>query len=80
MNIDNIVFNNIRLIYQDVITGDDMNVFIAHMDAPIKKFDPTHLYYDIPTFTLTGLKGYYYQNEPLKPKIDSVIRTGYFTA
>ena len=73
MNIDNIVLNNIRLIYQDVITGDDMNLFITHMDAPIKKFDPAHLYYDIPTFTLTGLKGYYYQNEPLKPKIDSAI-------
>jgi hypothetical protein len=73
MNIDNIVLNNIRLIYQDVITGDDMNLFITHLDAPIKKFDPTHLYYDIPTFTLTGLKGYYYQNEPLKPKIDSAI-------
>ncbi|MEO5781909.1 MAG: translocation/assembly module TamB domain-containing protein, partial [Ginsengibacter sp.] len=73
MNIDNIVINNARIIYQDVITGDDMNMFITHMDAPIKKFDPDHLYFDIPTFTLTGLKGYYYQNEPLKPKIDSAI-------
>jgi hypothetical protein len=73
MNIDNIVINNARIIYQDVITGDDMNLFITHMDAPIKKFDPAHLYFDIPTFTLTGLKGHYYQNEPLKPKIDSAI-------
>ena len=73
MNIDNIVINNARIIYQDVITGDDMNMFVTHMDAPIKKFDPDHLYFDIPTFTLTGVKGYYYQNEPLKPKIDSAI-------
>ena len=73
MNIDNIVINNARIIYKDVITGDDMNMFITHMDAPIKKFDPDHLYFDIPTFTVTGLKGYYYQNEPLKPKIDSAI-------
>jgi hypothetical protein len=73
MNIDNIVLNNIRLIYQDVITGDDMDLFVTHMDAPIKKFDPYHLYFDIPTFTIKGLKGYYYQNEPLKPKIDSAI-------
>lgn len=73
MNIDNIVLNNARIIYQDVITGDDMNLFITHLDAPIKKFDPAHLYFDIPTFTLTGLKGHYYQNEPLKPKIDSAI-------
>ena len=73
MNIDNIVINNARIVYQDVITGDDMNMFVTHMDAPIKKFDPDHLYFDIPTFTLTGVKGYYYQNEPLKPKIDSAI-------
>ena len=73
MNLDNIVLNRIRLVYQDVITGDDMNLFITHLDAPIKKFDPTHLYFDIPTFTLSGLRGYYYQNEPLKPKIDSAI-------
>ncbi len=73
MTIDNVVINNARIIYQDVITGDDMNMFITHLDAPIKKFDPTHLYFDIPTFTLTGLKGYYYQNEPLKPKIDSAL-------
>ena len=73
MNIDKIVFNNVRMIYQDVVTGDDMNMFITHLDAPIKKFDPAHLYFDIPTFTLTGLKGYYYQNEPLKPKIDSAV-------
>lgn len=73
MNIDNVVLNNVKVVYQDVITGDDMNLFITHLDAPIKKFDPAHLYFDIPTFTLTGLKGYYYQNEPLKPKIDSAI-------
>ena len=79
MNIDNIVINNARVIYQDVITGDDMNMFITHMDAPIKKFDPDHLYFDIPTFTLTGVKGYYYQNDPLKPKIDSAIAKAILT-
>ncbi|MGI8582857.1 MAG: translocation/assembly module TamB domain-containing protein [Chitinophagaceae bacterium] len=73
MNIDNIIINNARVVYRDVITGDDMDIFITHMDAPIKKFDPTHLSFDIPTFTLTGLKGYYYQNEPLQPKIDSAL-------
>ena len=73
MNIDNIVFNRVRLLYKDVISGDDMDIVIEHLDAPIKKFDPDHLYFDIPTFTLRGLKGFYYQNEPLKPKIDSAV-------
>ncbi|MEP6615547.1 MAG: translocation/assembly module TamB domain-containing protein [Ginsengibacter sp.] len=79
MNVDNIVFNNTRVIYQDVITGDDLDLFFTHLDAPIKTFDPTHLYFDIPTFTLTGLKGYYYQNQPLKPKIDSALAQAVLT-
>lgn len=73
MNIDNVVLNKVRLLYKDVITGDDLDVFITHLDAPINKFDPAHLDFDIPTFTLTGVRGYYYQNEPLKPKIDSAV-------
>ncbi len=73
MNIDNLNINNARIIYRDIITGDDMDLFITHLDAPIKTFDPSHLIFDIPTFTLTGLRGYYYQNEPLKPKIDSAL-------
>jgi Uncharacterized protein conserved in bacteria len=79
MNVDNIVLNNTRIIYQDVITGDDLNLFFTHLDAPIKTFDPTHLYFDIPTFTLNGLRGYYYQNEPLKPKIDSALAQAVLT-
>lgn len=73
LKVDNIVLNNTRIIYQDVITGNDLNLFLSHLDMPIKTFDPDHLYFDIPKFKLTGLKGYFYQNIPLKPKIDSAV-------
>ena len=79
MKVDKILINNTRIIYTDVITGNDMNLFVTHLDVPIKTFDPAHLYFDIPTFTLTGLKGYFYQNIPLKPKIDSAVAQAILT-
>src|SRR5688572_28459541 len=68
MNIDNIIIDNTRKIYQDVITGNDLNLYVSHLDAPIERLDINRLYFDIPTFTVTGLKGYFYQNAPLKAK------------
>lgn len=73
MSIDKIVLNNSSVIFKDVMTGNDMNIFITHLDAPIKTFDVNRMYFDIPTFTLSGLRGYFYQNDPLKPIIDSAI-------
>src|SRR5688500_13366687 len=73
MNIDNIIIDNTRIIYQDVITGNDLNLYVSHLDAPIETFDINRLYFDIPTFTVTGLKGYFYQNEPLKAKIEEAV-------
>ena len=73
MNVDKITLTNTRIVYKDIITGDDMDLVFGHLDMPIKTFDPYHLYYDIPSITLSGLRGYYYQNSPLKPKIDSAI-------
>ena len=69
MNIDNIVVNHTRVVYKDVITGNDMDIYVTHFDVPIKTFDINHLYFNIPKFTVSGLKGHFYQNEPLQAKI-----------
>ena len=79
MKVDKILVNNTRIVYQDVITGNDLNLFLEHLDMPIKTFDPDHLYFDIPKFTVKGLKGYFYQNIPLKPKIDSAVAQAVLT-
>ena len=79
MKVDKILINNTRIIYQDVITGNDLNIFLGHLDMPIKTFDPDHLYFDIPKFAVSGLKGYFYQNIPLKPKIDSAVAQAVLT-
>ncbi len=67
MDIDNIVINKTRIVYKDVLTGNDMDMYINHLDAPIETFDINKLFFDIPTFTLTGLRGYFHQEEPLQP-------------
>ena len=73
MKIDRLLLNNTRIVYQDVISGDNLDLTFGHLDVPISTFDQNHQIYDIPNITLAGLKGFYYQNDPLKPKIDSAI-------
>lgn len=73
MNIDNIVLNNTRVVYKDVITGNDLDLLIGHFDSPIETFDLNHLMFNIPKFTLSGVRGHFYQNEPLQPKIVSAV-------
>lgn len=66
MKINRILVNNTRIVYKDVVTGNDMNLTFGHLDIKISTFDPSHLLFNIPTISLKGLKGYYYQTEPLK--------------
>lgn len=73
MNIDKIIINNTHLVYKDVLTGNDLDMYLTHLDAPIKTFDPTHLIFDIPRITVYGVQGHYYQMDPLKQKIDSTL-------
>lgn len=73
MNIDQILINRTRIVYKDAVTGNDMNLAIGHFDTKISKFDPSHLIFDIPTITLNGLKGYFYQLEPLQKPIENIV-------
>ncbi len=73
MNIDNIVINNTRIVYKDVITGNDMDMSMKHLDVPIKTFDINRLYFNIPKFTLSGVRGHFYQVEPIQAKVASAV-------
>ena len=73
MNIDNIIITRTRIIYRDTITGNDMDIYLKHFDTKISTFDPSHMYFDVPTIALNGLRGYFYQNEPLKQKIIEAV-------
>lgn len=73
INISRILINNTRIIYKDAFTGNDMDLAVGYFDTKISTFDPSHLLFDIPSIILKGLKGHFYQMEPLKQSIKKTV-------
>ena len=73
MNIDEIVVNKTRIIYKDLFTGNDMDLAFGHFDTKISTFDPSHLLFNIPSITLNGLHGHFYQLEPLQQPVKKTV-------
>jgi len=65
INIGSVELNKIRLVYKDVISGSDMEVWLDHLDTRIDKFDPAHLHFGIPVTNISGLTAKIYQSKPL---------------
>lgn len=65
MAIDKIIVDKTRLVYFDVVTGNDVEVYLNHFDTRIDTFDPTNLRYDVPSITLNGFKGRVRQTKSL---------------
>ncbi|WP_207495060.1 translocation/assembly module TamB domain-containing protein [Aridibaculum aurantiacum] len=66
MAIDKIIIDDTRLVYFDVVTGNDVDVYLGHFDTRIDKFDPDNLVYDVPSINLRGVKGRVKQTAPLE--------------
>lgn len=73
INIERILVNNSRIIYKDAFSGDDMDLSIGHLDTKISTFDPSHLLFNIPSITLKGLTGHFYQLAPLQKSIEKSV-------
>ena len=73
MNIDRILVKNTHIIYKDAFTGNDMDLAIGNLDTKISTFDPTHLLFEIPSIKLKGLRGYFYQLEPLQKSVEKTV-------
>ncbi|WP_276502565.1 translocation/assembly module TamB domain-containing protein [Terrimonas pollutisoli] len=68
-NIGYVELNKIRILYNDVITGSDMEAWLDHLDTRVKKFDPAKLLFDVPKTNISGLIARVYQIKPLaKPE------------
>ncbi|MBA2499598.1 MAG: translocation/assembly module TamB domain-containing protein [Chitinophagaceae bacterium] len=65
INIHSVILDNVRFLYKDVITGNDVNVKVQHLDGRIDVFDPDRLIFDIPTINLRGFNGKIFQTKPL---------------
>jgi translocation and assembly module TamB len=65
INIKYVQLDKIRLVFKDVITGNDDDIFLQHFETNIDKFDLSHQRFDIPIVKIEGLKAKIYQSKPL---------------
>lgn len=65
MAINKIIVDKTRFVYFDVVTGNDVDVYLNHFDTRITTFDPTHLRYDVPSIVLNGVRGRINQSKPM---------------
>lgn len=65
MALDVIRLDKIRLVYNDAITGSDMDIWLEHFDTNIKTFDPSKQVYNVPVSNINGVRAAIYQYKPL---------------
>jgi len=63
--IKSVSLDNIRLLYKDVLTGNDVETWLDHLETKIPKIDLVHSQFDITRFTVDGLNAKIYQSEPI---------------
>lgn len=63
--IRSVELNKIRLVYKDVITGNDAETWIGHLDTKFDQFDLDHLHFDVPETNISGVTARIYQVKPL---------------
>lgn len=73
MSIERILIKNSRILYKDAYSGNDMDMAIGNFETHIKTFDPSHLLFDVPQINLKGLRGHFYQIEPLEKSIEKTV-------
>jgi hypothetical protein len=65
IGIPSVILNNVRIVYNDVLTGSDMVLWVNHMDTRIDKFDPVNFIIDVPHTNIDGLFAKILQVKPL---------------
>ncbi|MDQ2864501.1 MAG: AsmA family protein, partial [Bacteroidota bacterium] len=73
INIDRVIVKNTRVVYKDAFSGNDMDLTIGDLDTKISTFDPTHMVFEVPSIKLKGLKGHFYQLEPLQKPVEKTV-------
>lgn len=65
-SLDNLIIKNTKFVYQDVVTGNDVDIYLSSSDIQMSIFDPTNLTFNIPNINIDGLKGKINQTKPLE--------------
>lgn len=63
--IRNVTLDKARIVYKDVLTGNDAEAWIDHFDTKVDKIDPTNSRFDIPRINIKGMTARVYQSKPL---------------
>ncbi|MES1249079.1 MAG: hypothetical protein ABUL46_00270, partial [Chitinophaga rupis] len=65
MALRKIMLEKIRLVYKDVVTGNDVEVWIDNSETKMDTFDPTALHFSVSDFYMKGLRARIFQTQPL---------------
>ncbi|HEX8459970.1 MAG TPA: AsmA family protein, partial [Segetibacter sp.] len=66
MAVEKIIVDKTRMVYFDVVTGNDVDIYLNHFDTRISTFDPTNLKYDVPSIVVNGVRGHVNQSKPME--------------
>src|SRR5258708_23220752 len=69
MALRKIMLDKIRLVYKDVVTGNDVEVWIDNSETKMETFDPTALHFNVSDFYMKGLRARIFQSQPLAAAI-----------
>ena len=65
ISVNDIELDKIRVVYDDVITGSDMTLWLDHFDTEMDEFDLNKMRFNIPSTNIKGIRANVYQKKPL---------------
>ncbi|MET0392556.1 MAG: translocation/assembly module TamB domain-containing protein [Chitinophagaceae bacterium] len=74
-SIGSIVMDQSRLVYKDVVTGNDIEAWINHFDTKVDRMDLAAMSYDIARIHVNGMVARVYQAKPLLSPGQTAVKT-----
>ncbi|RYY52862.1 MAG: hypothetical protein EOO09_20030, partial [Chitinophagaceae bacterium] len=65
IKIGTVDLNNLRFVYKDVVTGNDVDLSLAHFDTKVKTFDLAKMNFEVPEINIRRLNTKLVQTKPL---------------
>src|SRR5450432_212012 len=66
ISLDDLLLNKVRLVYNDLVTGNDVETWIEHSHTKIDKIDLAHQQFSVSLIEMNGVRAKVYQIKPLK--------------
>ncbi len=66
MAVKKMTVDNTHFVFLDVLTGNDVDVYLGHAQLRMARIDPNKLEYEVPRIAIRGLRGRIVQTTPLE--------------